>query len=79
MGLCEGNNNSFDCIPEMSPPPPFSNHRVHFILSDTTPSTGMYKARIRALNQFDGHYNSADINWDKYSEMKKDRRPCVAG
>ena len=44
--------------------PPFEKED-NYVLPDTTPSTGMCKAKVRVLNQSHGHFDSADINCDE--------------
>ena len=46
-----------------------------YVLPDNTPQQGMFKARIRPINQFNGKFDSTDINQEEYMLMKED--PCL--
>jgi hypothetical protein len=43
-----------------------------YVLPENTPKSGLFKAAVREINQFERHFDSADINVDEYLDMKKD-------
>jgi hypothetical protein len=43
-----------------------------YVLPENTPKSGLFKAAVREINQFERHFDSADINVDEYLDMKND-------
>ena len=46
--------------------------KKNYTLPKYSPKSGFNKAKIRQLNQFDGYYDSADINREEFDLMKND-------
>ena len=56
---------------------PEFHSKVDYVLPENTPGKGMFKGIVRPINQFERHFDSADIDRDEYMHMKNDPQAYI--
>ncbi len=56
---------------------PNFRQKVDYVLPENVPSKGMFKGLVRPINQFEGHFDSADVDRAEYLLMKENPQEYI--